>query len=486
MDDLTYTYSGNQLTSVADAGNGNYGFRDGAKNTAEYTYDDNGNLTSDPNKEISANGITYNHLNLPKSINVSSQNIKYFYDANGRKLKKVLSTGTVTDYAGNYIYENNLLKFIVHPEGYLSSNNDSFDHIYQFKDLLGSVRLVYSDMNGDGSITHSNINPLNNEIIEENNYYPFGLKHKGYNGTISANNTGLARKFKYQGKEFEEELNVNTYAFGWRDYDPAIGRFNKPDRFAEKYHNTTPYHFSLNNPNFYREINGDSVQGISRKSARRVKRIIRKTFKNNKKLARLFKTKGKKFKGIDAREFHKATENSSDDEKALARGYVKAVNSTEIHKVEAVRRNEELSDFSGDIVGDEDKDGSITGADLEATKGGFNKETDYGTYTAIVMNSATSVTDLRDNSTGQQVNGTTFDVGSALAHELIGHGLTRFFYHRGTQHINAIQVENLYRRYINGGSRRFYRDGQSHDTTQEIPFSLSGQVPDYLIPLRFQ
>ncbi len=67
----------------------------------------------------------------------------------------------------------------------------------------------------------------------------------------------------YQGKEDEKELGKNTYAFGWRDYDPAIGRFNKVDRFAEKYQSMTPYHFSGNNPIFFREIKGDSIHPAS-------------------------------------------------------------------------------------------------------------------------------------------------------------------------------------------------------------------------------
>ena len=53
-----------------------------------------------------------------------------------------------------------------------------YDYVYQYKDHLGNIRLSYSDSDGDGAITAST------EIIEENNYYPFGLKHKGYNSDI--------------------------------------------------------------------------------------------------------------------------------------------------------------------------------------------------------------------------------------------------------------------------------------------------------------
>lgn len=69
----------------------------------------------------------------------------------------------------------------------------------------------------------------------------------------------LDYKYKYNGKELEDELGKNTYAFGWRDYDPAIGRFNRLDRFSEKYNELTPYNYSANSPLIYREIAGDSI-----------------------------------------------------------------------------------------------------------------------------------------------------------------------------------------------------------------------------------
>ncbi|WP_281925859.1 RHS repeat-associated core domain-containing protein, partial [Flavobacterium collinsii] len=92
-------------------------------------------------------------------------------------------------------------------------------------------------------------------IKEENNYYPFGLKHEGYNTVKS----GVENKYKYNGKELQDELGQNVYAFGWRDYDPTIARFLKIDRFSEKYSELTPYNFTANSPLIYREIAGDSI-----------------------------------------------------------------------------------------------------------------------------------------------------------------------------------------------------------------------------------
>ena len=82
-------------------------------------------MVSDTNKGITA--ITYNHLNLPTQVTIYNStdngNITYIYDATGVKLKKIVSTGATTEYAGNYVYENSSLKFFNTPEGYFDVTN---------------------------------------------------------------------------------------------------------------------------------------------------------------------------------------------------------------------------------------------------------------------------------------------------------------------------------------------------------------------------
>jgi RHS repeat-associated protein len=76
---------------------------------------------------------------------------------------------------------------------------------------------------------------------------------------VSSNGNSTAQKFGYNGKENEEELGKNTLAYGWRDYDPAIGRFNKIDRFSEKYMAISPYSYTANNPIRFIDVKGDSI-----------------------------------------------------------------------------------------------------------------------------------------------------------------------------------------------------------------------------------
>jgi RHS repeat-associated protein len=85
---------------------------------------------------------------------------------------------------------------------------------------------------------------------------------------------GTENKYKtYNGKELEEELGKNTLAYGWRDYDPAIGRFNKVDRFAEKYYSLSTYSYAGNNPILFVDVQGDSIaSGASTRKANRIER----------------------------------------------------------------------------------------------------------------------------------------------------------------------------------------------------------------------
>jgi RHS repeat-associated protein len=243
MDNLTYTYdAGNKLTKVEDSGS-TEGFKNGSTAAIEYTYDANGNMKTDLNKGISA--IAYNYINLPTQVVMTGGTISYVYDATGAKQQKVVN-GITTDYAAGFIYENNVMKFFSQPEGYVANNSGTFDYIYQYKDHLGNVRLSYDK---------------NLAIVEDNNYYPFGLKQKGYNNTPNYSyGNAQAEKYKYNGKELQDELGLNTYDYGARFYDPATGKWYSVDAMAEKYSELSPYNYALNNPVIYVDPDGNEVE----------------------------------------------------------------------------------------------------------------------------------------------------------------------------------------------------------------------------------
>lgn len=234
MDDLTYNYAGNDnvLTSLTESSKGNAGsgYKLAANTTgATWGYDDNGNNTV--NLDTGITNIAYNFLNLPTAITTNnSQNVSYTYRADGTKLKKVVvATGKTTEYLDGFQYENGLVQFLPNEEGYYDFKNAKY--VYNYKDHLGNVRITFAKNTSGAAV-----------VLEENNYYPFGLKHQGYNTGSTANNTYA---YKYNGKELQEN---GLADYGWRNYLPEIGRWNVIDALSESYSSTSPYAYVLNNP----------------------------------------------------------------------------------------------------------------------------------------------------------------------------------------------------------------------------------------------
>ncbi len=65
---------------------------------------------------------------------------------------------------------------------------------------------------------------------------------------VSSNANSVAQRFKFNGQEYSEELGLNTYDFGARNYDPALGRWFSIDPLAEEREWLSPYNFVQNNP----------------------------------------------------------------------------------------------------------------------------------------------------------------------------------------------------------------------------------------------
>lgn len=269
-DILTYQISGNQLLNVTDDSSvgttSQYGFIDGNVHSTtgldDYSYDVNGNMISDANKGVTS--ITYNHLNLPEVVTIYNNSdpgdikdgtITYIYDATGVKQSKVYYDNTTansstTIYGNGVVYVNNSLEFISQPEGYiyttLKDGVTRYEYAFQYKDHLGNVRLTYGDINGDGSVNSS-------EIIEESNYYPFGLTHKGYNDVTSGGNN-TAQNWKFNGVEQNNDLNFGIYDTPLRQYDPTIGRWNLQDPVT--HFDYSPYSAFDNNPIVWSDPSG--------------------------------------------------------------------------------------------------------------------------------------------------------------------------------------------------------------------------------------
>lgn len=91
IDNLGYSYNGNQLTSVSDGSGGNYtalGFKNLTGSSSMYSYDTNGNLSLDPYKGIISG---YNILNKVEQVTINTSSgryINYTFDAGGILIRK--------------------------------------------------------------------------------------------------------------------------------------------------------------------------------------------------------------------------------------------------------------------------------------------------------------------------------------------------------------------------------------------------------------
>ena len=278
IDDLTYSYKGNQVVKIDDAAEespsyrGAMHFRDYADEKTEYTYDANGNMLTDSNKGITS--IDYNVLDLPQCISTKSRalfkedsndTIYYTYSADGTKLRSTykkaeyrvypynpetsltsfnvetgLNVGTVGMakpiakrlktkyyYCSNLVYDNDNISAILFDGGYASVDDDNgiVMHFY-VKDHLGSNRLV---VDGNGNIE------------EVNHYYPFGA--------LMGDRCGVSQnKYKYIGKELDTMYGWNMQDHEARWYDPVVGRWMATDPLQEKYASVSPYCYVISNP----------------------------------------------------------------------------------------------------------------------------------------------------------------------------------------------------------------------------------------------
>ncbi|MBO7609267.1 MAG: hypothetical protein J6S96_03575 [Muribaculaceae bacterium] len=276
IDDLTITYNGNQLKKVTDQCDeltyeGAMDFRDGANKGTEYSWDANGNITSDKNRRI--HKIIYNVLNLPRKITFNDGNIiQHTYAADGRRLRteyllsnmqimeregigdgltpmsggiaggdspdflgpgipidpinpiddNTVTTLTKREYCGNHIYRNDSLERVLNDYGYRNATG----YHYYVNDYQGNVRAVV-----DGSGT----------LKEVNSYYPYGAL---MGGGIAAG----VQPYKYGGKELDRQAGIDWYDNHARWYDSLIGQTPTQDRLAEKYYHLSPYAWCAGNP----------------------------------------------------------------------------------------------------------------------------------------------------------------------------------------------------------------------------------------------
>ena len=279
VDNLSMTYDGNRLASVSDSAQapsvtGSADFRDGVSEVVEYTYDRNGNMTSDLNRKVSL--ISYNRQNRPARMRHAGGTETFTYLPDGTKRGRTVlgkdRSLSRTEYRGNLVCADDTLKYILFDGGLIAMDGASPEYLFFLRDHLGSVRVVARP---DG------------KAVQVNHYYPYGMAFAG--GRMSGNaeahpvtgeggnvidgdleigggtggmelaRPGASQPYRFLGNELYTSNSLGLYDFSARMYDPALGRFLSVDPMAEGYRHLSPYAYCAGNPVVYVDKDGQVI-----------------------------------------------------------------------------------------------------------------------------------------------------------------------------------------------------------------------------------
>jgi RHS repeat-associated protein len=124
---------------------------------------------------------------------------------------------------------------------------------YELSNHLGNVLSVISDRKEAGHCNDTLVAFYYPDIIQNNDYYPFGSPMEG------RGQQSKTYRFGFNGKEKDQEGmggGSSTYDYGFRIYNPALGKFLSVDPLTKDYPWYTPYQFAGNKPIWAIDLDG--------------------------------------------------------------------------------------------------------------------------------------------------------------------------------------------------------------------------------------
>ena len=251
--------------------------------------------------------------------------------------------------------------------------------------------------------------------------------------------------------------------------DPHLGTWMAPDPMAEKYPGLSPFVYCAGDPVNVVDPDGNRIVGNTRSDATRVVSDLREIFRDDvfSSFRELIVLSGKNHRGralakIDKAQLEGAFKDVtlSTDQQALVDIVVNTINSNNTHTVEYANMEDfvspsAISSFESglteahiDITKTMEEQGGIKGSLLaKFGGGGVTTLSGRGTYTVVLLD-------------GEHPNGRAVTTG----HEVLGHGRSLSLGRKGSQHVDAIQAENLLLRVMN---IPYQNDGSKHGSAED-------------------
>jgi len=248
-----YDVTGNRTKKTVTNGRStitNYAYNDGNElvsvNGQVYTYDANGNLTSNGNKTF-----IYDVENrLIEVKNSSNQTIASFtYDHEGKRTSMTTASGTIYfHYSGDkVVYETDENNNIIAEYTYDAQGNPAT--------IIKNGVTYYYHVNGHGDVMA--LTDESGNVVAEYNYDAYGNIVSQLGAMASAN------PLRYAGYRYDEATGL--YYLMARYYDANVGRFITRDTFhgfEDEPRSLNQYAYTNNNPVMYIDKDGHAATPI--------------------------------------------------------------------------------------------------------------------------------------------------------------------------------------------------------------------------------